>query len=77
MFALLSQFPSSLHSILDIVVGEGHSVSVPLSDIALTQVHTDQVRQPRDVLDLEVLQLQISVENTEMEGVLKGHRVPG
>ena len=78
MFAFLSQLLFSLHSILRVVVvREGYSVSVPLGDIALAQVHADQVRKPQDVLDLEVLQLKISVENTEMEGVLKGHRVPG
>lgn len=77
MFAFLSQLLFSLHSILRVVVvREGYSVSVPLGDIALAQVHADQVRKPQDVLDLEVLQLKISVENTEMEGVLKGHRVP-
>jgi len=73
MFALLSQ--SLFLSV--VVVGEGHGVSLPLGDVALAQVHADQVRQPRDIFDLEVLQLQVREENTEMEGVLEGHGVLG
>jgi hypothetical protein len=73
MFALLSQ-PLFLSVV---VVGEGNGVSGPLGDVTLAQVHAHQVGQPRDILDLEVLQLEVSVENTEMEGVLKSHGVLG
>lgn len=55
------------------MIHEGYGILGP-TGLVLTQLHTDQVRQPGDVLDFELLKPQVGVECTEMELIFEGHR---
>ena len=55
------------------VIEEWHDDLVPAWETAIG-LHGDQVGQPGDVLDLLLLELEVSVEGTVVELLLEGHR---
>ena len=55
------------------VIEEWHDDLVPAWKAAIG-LHGDQVGQPGDVLDLLLLELEISVEGSVVELLLEGHR---
>ena len=68
----------TLRSLVDVlividVVEEGHDDLVPAGEAAVG-THGDQVSQPGDVLDLLLLELEVSVEAAVVELLFKGHR---
>jgi hypothetical protein len=54
------------------VVSEGHGILVP-SGLVLRDVHGDQVSEPEDVGDFQLLEVEVGVEDSEVEPVLEGH----
>ena len=61
---------------VDLVVGvvhEGHNNLVPAGQVA-GRVHDDELGEPGHVLDLLLLQLEVSVEAAVVELLLEGHR---
>jgi hypothetical protein len=53
---------------------EGNGELVP-SRLVLGDLHANEISEPDDVLDLELLELEIGEEDTEVESVLEGHGV--
>lgn len=43
--------------------------------MVLGDLHANEISEPDDVLDLELLELEIGEEDTEVESVLEGHGV--
>ena len=56
------------------VVFEGDGVFVP-SRLVLGDLHANEIGKPGDVLDFELLELEVSEEDTKVEAVLEGHGV--
>lgn len=56
------------------MVSEGDSEFVP-SGLVLRDVHANEISEPADVLNLKLLEVEVSEEDTEVEAVLKGHGV--
>jgi len=74
LFKVVSVSSSLVLALVVYMVHEGDCVLIPAGRV-LAQVHADQVREPRHILDLELLEFQVCVERTKVEGVLEGHRV--
>jgi hypothetical protein len=43
--------------------------------LVLGDLHANEISEPDDVLDLELLELEIGEEDTEVESILEGHGV--
>jgi len=57
------------------VVSEGNSVLAPARHV-LGDSQVDEISEPADVSDLQLLEVEVGEEDSEMEAVLEGHGVP-
>lgn len=57
------------------MVSEGNSVLAPAGHV-LGDSQVDEISEPADVSDLQLLEVEVGEEDSEMEAVLEGHGVP-